>query len=139
MWEQVSGPKTATIGNGSTNKAAITALDVAGSYVFKLTVKDDKGVSASDQVTVTVKAAAEPPVANAGNDITNAKILALLGDSITTDHISPAGDIEKAGPRGEKGERCRRPVVRRCRRFPGDRTAFDIIARISYSFGYDLC
>jgi aconitate hydratase len=33
-------------------------------------------------------------------DVTNAKILALFGDSITTDHISPAGDIASAGPAG---------------------------------------
>lgn len=31
-------------------------------------------------------------------DIKGAKILALLGDSITTDHISPAGNISKNGP-----------------------------------------
>ena len=31
-------------------------------------------------------------------DITDARVLALLGDSITTDHISPAGDIDKKGP-----------------------------------------
>jgi aconitate hydratase len=31
-------------------------------------------------------------------DITDARVLALLGDSITTDHISPAGDIDKNGP-----------------------------------------
>ena len=31
-------------------------------------------------------------------DITGARVLALLGDSITTDHISPAGAIEKNGP-----------------------------------------
>ncbi|MBX7099040.1 MAG: aconitate hydratase AcnA [Myxococcaceae bacterium] len=31
-------------------------------------------------------------------DITGARVLALLGDSITTDHISPAGDIDKKGP-----------------------------------------
>jgi aconitate hydratase len=30
-----------------------------------------------------------------------ARILALLGDSITTDHISPAGSIKKASPGGE--------------------------------------
>jgi aconitate hydratase len=35
---------------------------------------------------------------DAGSDITEAKVLALLGDSITTDHISPAGNIEKSGP-----------------------------------------
>ena len=31
-------------------------------------------------------------------DITGARVLALLGDSITTDHISPVGSIEKNGP-----------------------------------------
>ncbi len=31
-------------------------------------------------------------------DIAGARVLALLGDSITTDHISPAGDIDKKGP-----------------------------------------
>ncbi len=34
-------------------------------------------------------------------DLKNAKVLALLGDSITTDHISPAGSIPKNGPAGE--------------------------------------
>jgi aconitate hydratase len=33
-------------------------------------------------------------------DIKNANILALLGDSITTDHISPAGSIKKDSPAG---------------------------------------
>ena len=32
--------------------------------------------------------------------ITGAKVLLKLGDSITTDHISPAGDIEAGGPAG---------------------------------------
>lgn len=36
------------------------------------------------------------PVAVA--DIRNARVLALLGDSVTTDHISPAGDISKSSP-----------------------------------------
>ncbi|MBI2531553.1 MAG: aconitate hydratase AcnA, partial [Deltaproteobacteria bacterium] len=31
-------------------------------------------------------------------DIAGARVLALLGDSITTDHISPVGSIEKNGP-----------------------------------------
>jgi aconitate hydratase len=34
-------------------------------------------------------------------DITGARVLALLGDSITTDHISPAGSIKKSSPAGE--------------------------------------
>jgi aconitate hydratase len=33
-------------------------------------------------------------------DIVNARVLAMFGDSITTDHISPAGSIKKDGPAG---------------------------------------
>jgi aconitate hydratase len=38
-----------------------------------------------------------PPVA----DIRGARVLCLLGDSITTDHISPAGSIRKTSPAGQ--------------------------------------
>src|SRR5690606_16908611 len=34
-------------------------------------------------------------------DIQNARALAKLGDSVTTDHISPAGSIPKDGPAGQ--------------------------------------
>ena len=34
-------------------------------------------------------------------DITGARVLALLGDSVTTDHISPAGSIKANGPAGQ--------------------------------------
>jgi aconitate hydratase len=34
----------------------------------------------------------------AAQDIAGARVLAVLGDSVTTDHISPAGAIEKNGP-----------------------------------------
>src|ERR1700726_939540 len=33
-------------------------------------------------------------------DIKGARVLAVLGDSVTTDHISPAGSIKKDGPAG---------------------------------------
>ncbi len=33
-------------------------------------------------------------------DIAGARVLAMLGDSVTTDHISPAGSIKKDGPAG---------------------------------------
>ncbi|MCU1675314.1 MAG: aconitase [Frankiales bacterium] len=33
-------------------------------------------------------------------DISGARVLAMLGDSVTTDHISPAGAIKKGGPAG---------------------------------------
>ena len=38
---------------------------------------------------------------DATRDIENARILALFGDSITTDHISPAGNIAKNSPAAE--------------------------------------
>jgi aconitate hydratase len=38
-----------------------------------------------------------PPAAD---DITGAKVLAVLGDSVTTDHISPAGSIKPTSPAG---------------------------------------
>ena len=49
----------------------------------------------------------EPPFFSAGGDldqsveVSGARILALLGDSVTTDHISPAGAIQPASPAGE--------------------------------------
>ncbi len=39
----------------------------------------------------------EPPTPG---DLAGARVLALLGDSVTTDHISPAGTIAKNGPAG---------------------------------------
>jgi aconitate hydratase len=35
------------------------------------------------------------------HDIANARVLAILGDSVTTDHISPAGSIKANGPAGK--------------------------------------
>ena len=38
---------------------------------------------------------------SAVEDIRGARVLAMLGDSVTTDHISPAGSIKKDGPAGK--------------------------------------
>ena len=49
----------------------------------------------------------QPPFFSAGGqgeqpiEIAGARVLALLGDSVTTDHISPAGAIQPASPAGE--------------------------------------
>ncbi len=52
-----------------------------------------------------------PREAGGFSNIVGARPLALLGDSITTDHISPAGNIKKDGPAGEYlTERQVRPV-----------------------------
>jgi aconitate hydratase len=42
-----------------------------------------------------------PAVPGPIKDITGARVLCLLGDSITTDHISPAGSIRKTSPAGQ--------------------------------------
>ncbi|MDF2189677.1 PA14 domain-containing protein [Paraflavitalea sp. CAU 1676] len=68
-WTKISGPSQFTIASPS---AATTALNnlVAGTYVFRLKVTDNKGATHEDDVTVTVNAAGnQPPVANAGSDI----------------------------------------------------------------------
>jgi aconitate hydratase len=42
-----------------------------------------------------------PRTPAAVKDITGARVLCVLGDSITTDHISPAGSIKKTSPTGQ--------------------------------------
>jgi len=42
-----------------------------------------------------------PPKPPAVTDVRGARVLAVLGDSVTTDHISPAGSIKKDGPAGK--------------------------------------
>jgi aconitate hydratase len=41
------------------------------------------------------------PLPEEPGDIAGARVLALLGDSVTTDHISPAGSISKSSPAGQ--------------------------------------
>jgi aconitate hydratase len=41
-----------------------------------------------------------PAQPEAVRDVRGARVLALLGDSVTTDHISPAGSIKRDGPAG---------------------------------------
>jgi aconitate hydratase len=41
-----------------------------------------------------------PPEPEAITDIEGARVLAVLGDSVTTDHISPAGSIKRDSPAG---------------------------------------
>lgn len=66
LWEIVSGP-TATLTNANTASVSMSNL-LAGVYVMQLTVTDNIGAKASDQATVTVIAANQAPVANAGVD-----------------------------------------------------------------------
>ena len=64
-WAQVSGPSIATLSGAGT--ATLTASNlVQGIYIFRLTVTDNDGLTASDTVQVTV--ATPEPTANAGAD-----------------------------------------------------------------------
>lgn len=68
-WSKMSGP-AATISNAS---AASTSVAVsAGTYMFRLTVKDNFGNTDTDYVKIVVSSTSsnKPPVANAGADVT---------------------------------------------------------------------
>jgi major membrane immunogen (membrane-anchored lipoprotein) len=62
VWTEVSGPVTATIATASGLSTAVTGLTTAGTYVFQLQATDNNGLSATAAVTITVQAAAPPPV-----------------------------------------------------------------------------
>lgn len=69
-WTKISGPAAGVITTSNANKTTITGLTIAGDYVYELSVKDNGGTSATDQVKVTVLPSAnKPPVANAGTNV----------------------------------------------------------------------
>lgn len=69
-WTRVSGPATYTLGAPNAGSTTLSGL-VAGTYVFRLTVTDNAGATATDNVTVTVNPAPnQSPSVSAGNDIT---------------------------------------------------------------------
>ena len=67
-------------------------------------IKVEAGASYAWENSTYIK---QPPFFSVGGDldqaieVSGARILALLGDSVTTDHISPAGAIQPASPAGE--------------------------------------
>lgn len=54
-WKQVSGPTNVTLSAVETNMEVTTSVLSAGTYVFELSITDDKGAVSTDKVTVTVK------------------------------------------------------------------------------------
>ena len=96
-WTKISGPGVISLSNSTSSVATASALQ-AGSYTFQLTVKDNSGAAATDQVVITVNAAAaapnQLPIANAGNPQT----ITLPTSSVTLDGTSsfdPDGTITK--------------------------------------------
>ncbi|KAA9039313.1 T9SS type A sorting domain-containing protein [Ginsengibacter hankyongi] len=84
-WTKISGPSSYSIKDSTSAITAINSL-VEGVYQFELTVTDNDGAIAIDEVQVTVNAAPNiPPVANAGTD----KIITLPTNLVT---ISGSGN-----------------------------------------------
>lgn len=79
-WSQITGPATSTIGSPNSGSTSVSNLS-EGVYTFKLTVTDNGGETASDQVNVTVNPEPfnQPPIADAGEDI-----ILILPDNETT-------------------------------------------------------
>lgn len=69
-WTKISG-NGGTITSSSSASTTVTGL-TAGSYTFRLTVTDNQGATASDDVVIIVNSAPAniPPTANAGQDQT---------------------------------------------------------------------
>ena len=91
-WVRISGPGAATITSSNSAQASATGLS-AGTHVFELTVTDNSGAVAKDQVTVTVLNAIpvnNKPVANAGTDT----IIALPANKA---NLSGAGSYDTDG------------------------------------------
>ncbi len=68
LWTKQSGPASGTLVNSNQATLTVNSL-VAGIYVFRLTVTDNQGATAMDDVTVTVVSANIPPSANAGSNL----------------------------------------------------------------------
>jgi len=89
-WSQVSGPNTATIVSANTVSPTVQGL-IVGVYVFRVTVTDNLGATATDDVQVTVtNSTNKPPVANAGNNFSTANNYAYLSAGASYD---PDGSI----------------------------------------------
>jgi hypothetical protein len=94
-WSQVSGPSTAILATPTVGSTVASTL-LAGTYVFRLTVTDNSGATAYDDIAVTVTAPltpGQPPVADAGNDqaLPVGQATVLHGETSS----SPTGTIVK--------------------------------------------
>ena len=75
-WTKAAGPALYTISDASLPNPTISGL-TAGTYTFSLTVTDNKGATALDDINIIVNSAPTlappvntPPTVNAGNDVT---------------------------------------------------------------------
>jgi aconitate hydratase len=83
----------ANYGGGFSENAAWNALPVRGGKLYEW----DPGSTYIQEPPYFTPFSTEPAPTH---DITGARPLAIFGDSVTTDHISPAGSIKAASPAG---------------------------------------
>ncbi|HRO47887.1 PKD domain-containing protein, partial [Agriterribacter sp.] len=104
-WSKTSGPSGEVITSPGSVATTVTGL-AEGVYTFELKVTDNNGGISTASVTITVKAAPLPPVADAGAD----KTITLPDNSISLDgsgSTAPSGSISSyewsktSGPSGE--------------------------------------
>jgi RHS repeat-associated protein/uncharacterized repeat protein (TIGR01451 family) len=91
-WSQAGGPGLVTFADAN-SAATVASFSEAGTYVLRLTASDTE-FSVSDEITVIVKAANQPPAVNAGAD----QIIALpaaadLGGTVTDDGVPEGATV----------------------------------------------
>ncbi|XP_015475722.1 dyslexia-associated protein KIAA0319 homolog isoform X2 [Parus major] len=87
-WENISGPSSVQMENDDKAIATVTGLQV-GTYHFRLTVKDQQGLSSASVLSITVKEENNsPPRAHAGGK----HVLVLPNNSVTLDGSGSADD-----------------------------------------------
>src|SRR5207302_1160849 len=91
---------TTCIGNSGPLKPEISAAVKAGDLTACAVLSGNRNFEGRVHPEVRMNFLASPPlvVAYALEDVRGARVLALLGDSVTTDHISPAGNIARNSP-----------------------------------------
>jgi len=87
-WTKIAGPATYTITNSIAASTSITNL-TAGTYTFRLTVKDNRGGTAFDDMLIIVN---QKPIARAGADSTT-KLPKNTSTLIGTASSDPDGTI----------------------------------------------
>ncbi len=106
-WAKVSGPAVGTIASPATASTAINGLTSAGTYVYRLTVTDNGGATATNDVQIIVNSAPPAnvaPTANAGANQTitlPTSSVTLTGSGTDTDgSIASYAWTKVSGPAG---------------------------------------
>ena len=91
LWEKIKGVTGATY--TWPQSTYIAEPPFFQDFTLQLGAAQARGSSAGGQK--------DAPSSGASYDVRGARIMALFGDSITTDHISPAGSIKESSPAGQ--------------------------------------